>query len=118
MLLPLFYTCKKEPGTGGLATIHGKLMGYNVNKYGLKFDSGYYVGVKVYLSFGSNKTVDAEARTGMDGSYEFDWLQKGKYTVWLNANCGCPNDTFIDSKKIEITKSREVVELPDLITYY
>lgn len=108
--------CKKEPGEGGLATITGKLYAYEYNNYGEVIDSGYLSGERVYISYGNDSNANDDVRTGYDGSFQFEWLQKGEYAVWSLSRCdSCPLSQTYTKQIITIDKRRETVTTPDLI---
>jgi hypothetical protein len=112
-------SCTKEPGTGGLATIRGKVKAYDVNILGDKVDSAYLSDVRVFISYGDHTWVDDDVRTSYTGEFAFEWLQKGEYTIWTVHDCnGCPWDKQPDTLKVNIDKRRETVEVRDLIYYY
>ncbi|MCW5908473.1 MAG: hypothetical protein KIS94_11485 [Chitinophagales bacterium] len=114
-----FASCKKEPGTGGLATIRGKVKGYDVNILGDKVDSAYIPDLRVFISYGKNTWVDNDTRTSYTGEFAFEWLQKGDYTIWVVHDCNnCPYDKKADTLKVTINKRRETVITRDLIYYY
>lgn len=112
-------SCAKEPGTGGLATIRGKVKAYDVNLFGDKVDSAYLADLKVFISYGDHTWVDNDVRTSYTGEFAFEWLQKGDYTIWTVNDCnGCPLDKKADTLRVQIDKKRETVEVRDLIYYY
>lgn len=112
------HSCKKEEGTGGLATIRGKVFTYDVNIVGDKVDSGYLADLKVFISYGDHTWVDDDTRTSYTGDFAFEWLQKGDYTIWVVNDCdGCPLDNKADTLRVHIDKRRETVTVPNL-TYY
>lgn len=109
-------SCKKEPGEGGLATIQGKLYAYEYNNYGDVIDSGYVAGERVYISYGNDGNADDDVRTSYDGSFQFEWLQKGEYAVWSISRCdSCPLSQTYTKQVITIDERRETVTTPDLI---
>ncbi len=109
-------SCKKEPGEGGLATIKGKLYAYEYNNYGEVIDSGYLAGERVFISYGNDATAEDDVRSGYDGSFEFNWLQKGEYAIWSISRCdSCPLSQTFSKQVITIEKRREEVSTSDLI---
>ncbi len=112
-------SCQKLPGDGGLATIHGKVFGYNINNFGLVTDSGYIAETKVYLAYGDHTWVDQDVNTSYTGEYAFPYLHTGDYTVWVINKCDtCPSQQSADIIHITIDKPRETIEVRDLINYY
>lgn len=115
-LLGGFASCKKDPGTGGLATIKGKVYAYDYNTYGELVDSGYIADEKVYISYGDHTTVDDDVNTSYTGGYMFEWLQKGDYTVFVLSKCDtCPLGTTHIEQKVTIESRKQVVNLPDFV---
>src|ERR1043166_4130239 len=118
ILLPC---CEKPPGPGGRATIKGKVYAYdydNTQRY--KISEGYTSGEKVYIIYGNNTTVGHDERTSMDGSYQFRFLNKGHYRVFVNSIDTSlkvkGNDTEIPVyQDVNITESAQVVTLKDFV---
>ena len=119
LLIASAFSCKKEEGTGGQASICGKVYSYNINKDFQKTDSGYFADARVFIAYGDKPTVASEVRSSYDGSFCFDWLQKGNYTVWVVGECdSCAAGQIIDSVHINIREKRQQVFTRDLITWY
>jgi hypothetical protein len=119
VLLAGLYGCKKEPGKGGLATIKGKVFAYDMNQLGDLVDSGYIADQRVYISYGDHTWIDDDVRTGYNGEYAFEWLQKGDYTIWVLGECDtCNVGQRIDKITVTIDQRKETLEVPDLVTYF
>ena len=124
----IFVGCKKEEGVGGTSTIRGKVIVYD-------FDGAFQIPVpahiypasdkKAYIIYGADKTsYDDDYNTSYDGTYEFKYLQKGKYTMfaYTKDTTGAYNGTrdnnapdlpkFVD---VEITSNGSTVNAPDII---
>lgn len=115
----MVFSCKKEEGKGGQATITGKVYAYDTDNNDIPKDSGYIAGVRVYIAYGDNAGEDDNTRSAYDGSYSFKWLQKGKYKVWVISKCdSCALEQETDLKDVEITDREETVTVPDLIFKY
>ena len=118
-LLGFLATCKKDEGKGGLSTIKGKVYAFDVDRLGNKVDSGYMADVKVYISYGNHSWVDDNTRTAFDGSYAFQWLNKGDYTVWIVSECDtCHLNQRADLRMVKIKEKKETVTVTDLQYYY
>lgn len=108
------YSCKKDSGQGGRASIKGKVyaLNYTSTLIGAR-DSGYIAGQKVYISYGNDVAVDDNQDTNYDGSFEFTYLRPGKYKIYtLSKNIV----HYLDSAVIqttEITERKQTIELPD-----
>lgn len=116
-LVALLFACKKDEGRGGQATITGKVYAYDVNRNGIRVDSGYMAGVRVYISYGNSNAVDDDTRTSFDGTYSFQWLNKGDYKVWVvSDDCiGCPLNQSSDVIQVKVNDKKETVTVRDLI---
>lgn len=111
-------SCGIEPGEGGLASIRGKVYGYDINSAGRVLDSGYVGDARVYIAYGSNTWSDDDVRTSFSGDYAFRGLQKGKYTLWVFSQCdSCAfNQTYV-KKEVEITESNQELVVPDFVIF-
>ncbi len=118
LLLLLAFACEKEPGKGGLASIQGKVYGYDINAVGVVHDSGYAGGFKVYLSYGENDWVDASETTSPTGDYCFKGLQKGVYRLAIYSECDtCLFNQVYFEQFAEITETRQQAVVPDFVIY-
>ena len=110
----LWSACKKGAGEGGRASIRGKIYTVNYNSTLTNpTDSGYIGGQKVYIIYGNELAVGDNQDSNSDGAYEFKYLRKGKYKVYVYTKTS-PN--HLDSsvvKEIEITEKKQAVELGD-----
>ncbi len=113
--------CKKPAGPGGKATVKGKVYAYdydNTVKY--LVSKGYSAGEKVYIIYGDNKAIDNSIVTSIDGVFEFKYLAKGHYKVFVNSL-----DTTFKIKgndtenpvitEFDITSSKQTVVLEDIV---
>jgi hypothetical protein len=80
----LFHSCSKEAGEGGAASIRGYI---HVTDYNSTFlvVQGEYPGADeyVYIIYGDDVSYGDRIRTSPDGTFEFKYLRKGKYTVYV-----------------------------------
>ena len=127
VILFSFSGCKKDEGLGGTSTINGKVF---VHDYDASFQilSATYpkTELDVYIIYGdSHSAYDNNYKTSYDGSFEFKYLQKGKYKLFVyvkdttgaylgNYNSNAPKiPVFVN---VEVTSNGSVVTAPDL--YY
>src|SRR3954466_14512838 len=78
--------CKKPAGPGGKASVKGKVYAYdfdNTQRYLLS--KGYSAGEKVYICYGQNTAIGNDVRTSSDGTFQFLFLNKGHYKVFVNS---------------------------------
>jgi hypothetical protein len=112
-------SCEKGPGTGGTSTIRGKVM---VREYNGDFTilRDEYPGAKedVYLIYGDDFVYGDKFETNFDGSYEFDYLREGSYTVYAYSKDSTnliTAEVIAVIKQVEITAKEQIVVVPDII---
>ena len=118
LTLLFIFSCTKSPGTGGQATIKGKIIVNNINALGNVSAEYDAQDQDVYIIYGDNdNTYDDDVSTSHDGTFEFKYLNQGNYEVFTYSECSsCPNgqdslikiNTTIDSRN-------ETVILDDII---
>lgn len=120
LLTGLLGSCNKEEGRGGTATVQGKVITIKLNKYDEPIGEPYDAMNKtVYIIYGNKDlTYSDKFSTSLDGSYRFDYLVPGEYTIFTYSKCkSCPDEKDVKQLTVEITKKGELVNLPDLIIY-
>jgi hypothetical protein len=108
-------SCKKQPGTGGVAQITGKIYADTIfdNKNNLYLGSGFIASATVYLCYDNDTIASQSTKTSYNGAYKFDFLQKGNYTVYVlsdkmkNTN-GYFNPFGYVKKAVSITKRKDI----------
>lgn len=77
------YSCKKEPGEGGNATVYGRVWVRDYNPtFSALLDSYWAQNEDVFIIYGNEKGVSDRVRTSYNGSYQFKFLRPGKYTIF------------------------------------
>jgi hypothetical protein len=79
----LLSSCTKSAGVGGKASITGKVFAHYVEEGSfdtLEFSG--YADQKVYIVYGDGSIQDDDTRTSPDGSFKFEYLNPGDYTVF------------------------------------
>ena len=108
-------SCTKEEGQGGSASIEGFVYEYKLNILGDTISPYSAADQDVYIIYGNEDTFyDDNIQTSYDGSFEFPYLQKGKYTVFVYEDCptsDCPSGKKEILHTIEITKKKQTVDL-------
>jgi hypothetical protein len=121
LMATLLLACQKPPGPGGNATVKGKVYARdfdNTQRY--EIGKGYAAGEKVYICYGNTNIVGNTERTSTDGTFEFRYLTKGHYKVFVNSLDTSikwkGNDSEIPVvKEFDITSSDQTVQLPDFV---
>lgn len=105
-LMAIMFSCAKEEGEGGLATVSGAV-GLDVydKVTGELLSSGPAADVRVYIVYGDNTGYDDDVRTKYDGTFKFEYLYKGDYEVYTYSECifdkdDCPDE--IEAQIIEV----------------
>lgn len=117
----LFFACQKPAGPGGKAVIKGKVYAKNFDQYGYTVISEYYSpGENVYICYGTDNSVRNDVNTSDDGSFQFLYLNKGHYKIFVESQ-----DTSVhikNSKKkivvkaeIDITSVNQTLTLSDFV---
>jgi hypothetical protein len=117
----LFSGCKKEEGEGGRASIKGKIYArYYNNAFTVLLSQGYVTEEDVYIIYGDNPSSGNRTRTSYDGSFEFNYLQKGKYRILVYSKDSTlqaiPNKIPVLAD-VEITERKQVVALQDIVVF-
>jgi len=115
MIMVIFSACKKEEGEGGKATIEGKLytMLYDPNGKFLKKEEARKE--DLFIIYGDNTVYDDQMDSDDEGSYKFQYLRKGDYTIFAYSDCNtCPSGIESVEIKVEIKDKKELVEAVDL----
>lgn len=77
-----FSSCNKDEGKGGESTITGKIY---LKTYDMDFKNLQSVkpafDEDVYIMYGNNQNIDDKVVTGPDGTFTFDYLREGNYTI-------------------------------------
>ena len=111
------FSCSKEEGEGGRASIRGHVFAKNFNASFTQLLSSYYAAEEdVYIIYGDNENYDDRVKTGPDGAFEFKNLRKGNYKLYVytkDSTFTIPSGVEAIYADAEIKDKEEVVELPD-----
>jgi hypothetical protein len=117
-LLTIFLTaCVKEAGEGGSATIIGKVYAYDYNAEMTIYRTQYYAPDEdVYIIYGNDTIFNDRTRTNFDGSYRFEYLRPGTYTIFAyskNLETKLP-PVYPVKKTVTILSEQQVVTVDDI----
>ena len=120
ILLALSITgCRKGEGKGGKAAITGKVYVHHYIHLGAYHDKSYYARDKdVFIVYGNSAFYNDKVATHHDGSYQFDYLMPGNYTVYTyskDVDGYADNPKILVLKEVTISDKNETVELDDFI---
>lgn len=125
VLVTNLWSCAKEPGIGGEATISGKVYAKHYNSTFTVLLSEYYVpDTYVYLVFGDDVNYGTRLKTNYDGEFEFNYLYEGEYTIYtysidsaaiVNFAVDPPETAILE--KVNIDSKNANIDIGDLIIY-
>ena len=115
----VFYGCKKQEGGGGQAKIKGKIFSVDyINKDSPVLDTIKAVDEDVYIIYGDDEQVSDKVVTNQDGTYCFDYLRKGDYTILVYTRDPEKGDVkFPVEKKVSISGRKDEVDVEDIYLY-
>jgi len=117
-ILALLISCKKTEGVGGRATIKGHVLVEDYNNAGVYKGSYDAQNKKVFIIYGNDdEIVDDNVTTSYNGEFQFDYLQKGTYKIYVYSSCvTCFNkQDSVVMQTITINDRKEVVENINLV---
>ena len=84
MLASVALSCKKPAGEGGNSTLSGKVHVTNWNATFTSINNEYMgADLDVYIIYGDDITYGNKVKTDPNGIFEFKYLRKGKYRVYV-----------------------------------
>ncbi|MBN2349004.1 MAG: hypothetical protein JXJ22_09215 [Bacteroidales bacterium] len=117
-LATLFVNCSVEEGEGGSSTIKGKVYSKTFNNTFTSVINEYYKPEEdVYIVYGEGEIYDDRFKTNYDGSFQFEYLQQGTYTIFVYS-IDTNSESIIKvpvKQTVNITKNHQEIELEDLI---
>lgn len=118
LLVTLLFGCQKNEGPGGQAIVRGKIYGREYNESFTQLIDEYYVAEEdVYIVYGDDEIYSDDMKTNHDGSFEFKFLTKGKYTIFVyskDSTFTVPGGKQAIFVEFEITDKKEVIDLGEI----
>lgn len=115
-----FTSCRKGPGLGGNATITGRVYEYDYNSDFTNLKDSYFKADQdVYIVYGDESVYADKFSTHYDGTFEFNYLLPGNYTIYAYSKDPSNTSTIdiVIKQQIEITDRWQTVETDTLIIY-
>lgn len=111
ILLLVFSSCKKVEGPGGAVTLKGVII--ERNHVGTSIFEYPAADQDIYLIYGSeNSFYDEDLKSSFDGSFEFRYLQKGDYQIFVyeddNSVASGMSEVLVD---VSATQNNQVITL-------
>ncbi len=118
LLLPiLLIACAKEPGVGGAFNIVGKVYAYDYNAEMTNLRTQYYAPDEdVFIIYGDDTIFSDRTRTNFDGTYRFQYLRPGTYTIFAyskNLETRLP-PLYAVKKTVSILSDQDIVTIEDI----
>jgi hypothetical protein len=117
----IFFSCAKQEGEGGLASIEGVIMIQNVNPLLEKVGNLHKAtDKKVFISYGNNEFVDNDVSTSPDGKFIFNYLTPGDYSIFAYSDDTTlynSAENMVVKKQISLKDKKEKGKLDTLIIY-
>ncbi len=119
MIMLLIMSCTKEPGPGGTSSITGKIFVRDFNASLTTLLGEYYAYEhRVYLIYGEDEVYSEDMRTHYDGTYRFENLRKGTYTVFAYSRVSTQisqSGVIPIKKTVEINSNNQHIVLDDIV---
>ena len=119
LLLASLFSCTKEEGEGGTSTITGKIYALDYNASFTILENEYYVPeTDVYIVYGNDYVYSDRFKTHYDGTYRFQFLRKGNYTIYAyskDTTWNSPSGLVPVEKEVKITSNNQEIILEDII---
>ena len=111
----VFSGCEKLAGEGGASTISGKVYAKDYNGSGVLQEEFYLADEDVFIIYGEGDNYyDDSYKTSFDGSFRFQYLRPGTYTVFVYSDCiACPSGTEELSQTVVVSGNNEDIILDD-----
>lgn len=117
----ILFSCTKQEGEGGLASIEGVVMVQNVNPLLEKVGNLYKAtDEKVFISYGNNVFVDNDVSTSPDGKFIFSYLTPGDYSIFVYSDDTTvynSSENMVVKNQIHIKDKKEKAKLDTVIIY-
>lgn len=83
LILLFLVSCEKDEGVGGSSSISGKVLvrQYNAN-FTVLTEEYYATDEDVFIIYGNDKVYGDKTSTHYDGTFRFDYLREGEYTLY------------------------------------
>jgi hypothetical protein len=115
----LALSCKKEEGIGGTSSITGKVLVWQYNSNFTHLVEQYYATDEdVFIIYGDDPVYGDKVTTNYDGTFRFDYLREGNYTVFTYSkdSANYPTKHMIPViKHAKITGRKQTVQVGDIL---
>lgn len=109
--------CEKSEGEGGTSTIEGSVTveEWDEDMVAKRSEHPAYA-EDVYIIYGSDDFYGDKVETHSDGTYKFEYLRKGTYTIYIySIDTLNPSNMVVVSQTVDITDNKQTVQAPELV---
>ncbi|HAN00042.1 MAG TPA: hypothetical protein DCQ26_15690 [Marinilabiliales bacterium] len=121
VLVCSFASCEKVEGPGGTSKIIGNVWVRNYNADFSRLNNEYWAQEQdVYLIYGSDSIHSDKTETSYNGSFMFEYLQKGDYTVFVyskDSTLAAPSGYVPVTTQVSISDKGETVVIPTITIF-
>ncbi len=121
ILLTTLMSCEKPAGLGGKAEIKGKVTVKSYDKQYRVLQATYpAANQNVYIIYGDSKTNSDDVRTSYDGAFNFRFLSKGNYKIFVYSDdslTGSPSGKIHIEKEISLSSNDQKYDIGELVIY-
>ena len=115
LLIVVVSSCKKTAGEGGKASIYGKVVTENYNNNFTVLNDVYAsADVDVYIVYGNETNYGDKQSTNYKGEFEFKYLRKGKYKIYVysqDSSLTTASGDTVMIREVEIKEKKEKVNV-------
>lgn len=119
LLVFLLTACQIEEGPGGSGSITGRLFANDYNGDFTQLNASFYVPDEdVFLIYGDDVIYGDDMKTHFDGTFRFDYLRKGTYTVFAYSKDSTGNEAsgiYPVMVEVEISNKSQAVDLGEIV---
>lgn len=121
LLLISFMSCKKPAGEGGTSSISGKIIVEDWNA-SFTIKNSTYPGYDedIYIIYGNDVSYGDRIRATYDGRFEFKYLRKGDYRIYVYSNDNTLKSKSGDTvfvRTVTITDRKQKIEIDPIVIY-
>jgi hypothetical protein len=115
----LAFSCKKEEGVGGTSSIKGKVIIRQYNANFTELTEQYYAPDEdVFIIYGNDEVYGDKVSTNYDGTYEFEFLREGDYSIFAYSedSANYPTRHMIPViMHVRLSGKKETVQAQDIV---
>lgn len=119
LFIALLSSCNVQEGPGGLATITGRVYANDYNADFSQLNGSYYAPDEdVFLIYGDDEIYSDDMKTHFDGSFRFQFLRKGTYSLFAytkDSTGTIPSGVSPVLIEVEITSKNQTVDVGEIV---